>query len=280
MFIQDLLNPQGNFASAQYLSLKYNLQVDVMTLNSIVSAIPTKWKKLLKTDNNIANYKVFLDCKININERKTKLQEVTTKDLYIEISTKKAERPTSEKKWQDTVGLNYDENTWSLIYRNPYRLTREAKLIAFHFKITHRIIACKKNLHTWKVENNNICDHCRNAIDEIEHFLVACPQTLQFWNTLFTWWKSSFQTFIHTDTYDIIFGLVNENEDVFIDQFNFMLLQGTYYIYKSKIAKTTIEFYEYLLHCKNKLILEKELMADKQKSEHFERKWQDLLSAL
>jgi hypothetical protein len=193
---------------------------------------------------------------------------------------RKAIKPITENTWQEKVGLNFDENTWGMIYRNPYKITREAKMIAFHIKITHRIIACKKNLCTWKIEANSICDFCGQEVDEIEHFLVMCPDTFKFWNCLFTWWKSSFQSFIATDTYDIIFGMVNENDDIFINQLNFMLLQGTYYIYKCKMAKSTIEFYEFLLICKNKLLIEQELMADRQKTTQFEKNWQDLLHAL
>jgi hypothetical protein len=144
MFIQDLLEPSGKFATYTHLNKKYNVTIDVMTLNSIISAIPTKWKKLINSDNNIMNYKVFLDCKVDINEQSRKLIEVTTKDLYNELINRKAMRPTTENTWQEKVGLDFDESTWGLIYRNPYKITREVKIIAFHFKITHRIIACKK----------------------------------------------------------------------------------------------------------------------------------------
>jgi hypothetical protein len=216
MFIQDLLEPTGKFTTHTHLNKKYNVTIDIMTLNSIISAIPTKWKKLINSDNNIKNYKVFLDCKVDINEQSRKLIEITTKDVYDELINRKATRPTTENTWQEKVGLNFDDSTWALIYRNPYKITREAKLIAFHFKIMHRIIACKKNLCTWKIEANSICDYCGQDVDVIEHFLVTCPDTFKFWNRLFTWWKSTFQTFIATDTYDIIFGMVNENDDIFI----------------------------------------------------------------
>jgi exonuclease III len=280
IFIQDLLDGQGKLATAKYLQQKYNMEINIMLLNSIKSAIPKKWKNLIKNDNNIANYYTFMECKIKINETKRKIEEITTKDLYHELIINKAQRPTSENKWQETVGLNYDDNTWASIYRSPYKITRETKLLAFHYKITHCILACGKNLYIWKIENSNICKICKNETDDLEHFLVACPRTLQFWNTILEWWKNTFKTFIRTDTYDIIFGMINENEDILIDQFNYVLLQGTYYVYKCKKAEVDTDVLTFLLECKNKLIIVQESMSEKQKQKQFEIRWQGLLEAL
>ena len=98
MFIQDLLEPTGKFTTHTHLNKKYNVTIDIMTLNSIISAIPTKWKKLINSDNNIRNYKVFLDCKVDINEQSRKLIEITTKDVYDELINRKATRPTTKSR--------------------------------------------------------------------------------------------------------------------------------------------------------------------------------------
>jgi hypothetical protein len=280
IFIQDLLDAQGKFATAEYLSNKYNIYIDKMAHNSLITSIPRKWKNLIKTDNNVLNYYVFLNCKIMVNEVSRNIEEVATRDLYLEYVNKVALRPTSEKTWQDKIGLNFDENRWAQIYRNPYQITKNSALIAFHFKVTHRIMACTKKLHTWKISKKSTCDICNNEVDDIEHYLVACPQTLHFWNTVFEWWKTTFQSFIATDTYDIIFGMINENDDNFILHFNFILLHGCHYVYRCKKATKEMCVYNFLLECKNKLIIEQELMISKQKIEKFEKKWGSLLQAM
>jgi hypothetical protein len=61
--------------------------------------------------------------------------------------------------------------------------------------VTHRILACQEKLYTWKIKDTNICEQCKEEIEGIDHLLVACPNTLVFWNTVFTWWKESFFNF-------------------------------------------------------------------------------------
>ena len=49
--------------------------------NSLITSIPSKWKKMLEEDANVLNYYVFEDL-INIKNVNRKLIEITTKDLY------------------------------------------------------------------------------------------------------------------------------------------------------------------------------------------------------
>ena len=65
------------------------------------------------------------------------------------------------------------------------------------------------------------------------------------------------------DTYDILFGLVNPNSDVVILQLNFMMLPGTYYIYKSKQQGKIPELYDFLVEMKNVLDIKQANMTAK-----------------
>jgi hypothetical protein len=279
-FIQDLLNNQGQLANSKELETKHNIPIDIMTLNSLLSTIPKKWKRLIKEDTNVNNYYVFPECKIIINKIKRSIDDVTTKELYSELIKGKALRPTSETKWQSEVGLNFDEDIWAIIYKLSYKVSRDTNIRAFHYKVTHRILASQKQLSIWKIKQTSICEHCKDEIEDIEHMLVACPDTLIFWNAVFEWWKASFSTFIQTDTYDIIFGMLNENDDDFITQYNYILLHGCHYIYKCKKKNRRTELYEFLLECKNKLKIEEEIYATNKKTENFEKKWANLYNNL
>ena len=63
-------------------------------------------------------------------------------------------------------------------YTTPYKATSDTKIIAFQLKVTHRLLACKYNLYKWKIENNAICNECKDGIDIIEHYLLACPKVI------------------------------------------------------------------------------------------------------
>ena len=154
--------------------------------NGLITAIPSKWKKMLQEDANVLNYYVFVDHTININNVNRKLIEINTKDLYWHFINDIAERPTSETTWEAEVGLNFDKHDWELVYTNPYTLTRDTRLIMFQYKINYRILACKYKLHIWKIEDNDTCDICNTEPDIIEHHLVACPKTREFWQPFLT----------------------------------------------------------------------------------------------
>jgi hypothetical protein len=160
------------------------------------------------------------------------------------------------------------------------KLTRNSKIISFHFKVTHRVLACKYNLNIWKIEENNICDYCHKYEDCIEHHLVACVYTRVFWDAVLNWWKASMCTIFPLDTYDIIFGLENESNDKVINQLNYIMLHGIYYVYVSKQAKKELDVYNFLLDCKNKLLMEQEIMSSQDRSDSFEKNWRELLNIL
>jgi hypothetical protein len=228
---------------------------------------------MIEEDCNANNYYVFADYTVVINDKMVKLAEISTKDVYWMLLEKKIKRPTSEDKWQIETGLTFDHDEWGEIYTNPYSLTTDTRILTFHFKIMHRILACKHNLLTWKIEDNDICKVCKVDRDFIEHHLVACPSNLQFWNSFFAWWKSNMSMSFPVDTYDILFGLVNPNSDIVILQLNFMMLHRTYYIYKSKQQGKIPELYDFLVEMKNVLDIKQANMTAKGVESKYNKTW-------
>jgi hypothetical protein len=254
-FIQQLLNDNGEIATVQYLNDKYEVKIPILLFNGILTAIPKEWKKMIKEDVNVNNYVIFNDYFVMIQDVRKKLKELTTKEVYWHLLNKICKRPTSEVSWEEETGLNFDEKDWESIYMNVLKITRDTKLLSFHFKITHRTLACKQNLYRWKIKLDNICDLCQNETDSIEHHLLACPQILPFWDRFFHWWKTSMKMLFPVDTYDVLFGIPNPNNDVTITQLNYMLLQATYYIYVCRQRSAKADLYEYLRICKKELTI-------------------------
>ena len=148
------------------------------------------------------------------------------------------------------------------------RLTKDTKLINFNFKITHRLLACGQQLHKWDINKNDKCKEC-NGIDTIEHYLVQCPKVLELWCCVIKWWENMTKMHFPILAYEIIFGIPNKNEEFIIDNFNFILLCGNYYIYKKKQCNESLDTYEFLNECKNRLIVESKIMEQKNKVELF-----------
>ena len=179
--IQDILTDKGTFLSERNINTKYNIQLKTLEYNSLKCAIPSKWKKLIKENSNgITDTIIDHDCKLTYNKMTKQLMDVTTKEAYKMLLLKKGRRPTSKTKWSETELLQIDKDDWPNIYESAFKRTTDTKLQTFQFKITHRILACKANLYTWKIEENDICNFCNSEKTTLEHHLVMCNETLEF----------------------------------------------------------------------------------------------------
>ena len=99
MFIQDLLNDTGQIINKQELDAKLNKHIEPLRYDSLISAIPNEWKRMLSEDKNLnSNYLVFRDTNIIIDNRKRRITDINTRELYWHILKSSRERPTSENK--------------------------------------------------------------------------------------------------------------------------------------------------------------------------------------
>jgi hypothetical protein len=279
-FIQNLLDDEGKIDIRENLEKKYNVQINPMCYNSLISAIPHKWKKMIKDDTNVNNYYVFADYKVTIDGNERKLVEITSKQVYTSLVDKIFKRATSEEKWEEETGINYDAEQWEYVYTFPYEITRDVRILTFQYKITHRTLACKRNLKTWKIKIDNICDVCKNETDGIEHHLVACPVLLEFWDSFFHWWKAVSKMSFPIDTYDIIFGIPNPNDDIIVLHINYLILHALYYIYVTKKTPKKPMLYEFILEAKKCLIIKQHNMENNGQQKKFEQKWAPLTEIL
>jgi hypothetical protein len=103
-FIQDLINEKGKMADVNYINKKYNVNIPTMLYNGLMSAIPQNWKNIIKIDPNVKQYVIFKDYYVKIKDKRKKVEEISTKELYWHLIEKCAQRPTSETKWQKKKG--------------------------------------------------------------------------------------------------------------------------------------------------------------------------------
>ena len=169
---------------------------------------------------------------------------------------------------------------WKIIYTADRALTRDSKIQSFQFKVTHRILACGYNLALWKIKDNSDCKICLVETDTIEHHLVQCKLTYAFWLNVLKWFKSVSNVSFDISIYEILFGIPNETQNTVINQLNFLLLMGRYYVYKAKQKNENLDFFTFLHNCKNHLLIEQEIRAIANESDVFNKKWGELMNSL
>jgi hypothetical protein len=279
-FIKDLINQRGQIMDKQEFLAHTGIKLRPLQYESAISAIPKQWKKLVKEGGLRNNdYLVFAECKVKINDMTRQLNDIKTKDIYWHLLADIMERPTSEDKWREKTDLELTEEEFATIYTVNQHLTRDTSIINFQYKITHRLLACGNNLKIWRIKESNLCEICKQT-DTIEHFLIQCEPVSEFWTHVLNWWKSSIKVIFRIETYELLFGIPNDEKDSIISQFNFVLLMGRYYIYKSKKAGTKLDVYLFLIECKNHLSMEYNIMTANNESEKFQKNWSDIFENL
>jgi hypothetical protein len=82
---------------------------------------------MINIDPNIKNYTIFYDYYVMIAGNRKKLEEISTRDIYYNLICECSQRPTSEERWEEETGLNFDNNDWAAIYINVYSFMHDTK---------------------------------------------------------------------------------------------------------------------------------------------------------
>ena len=168
-----------------------------------------------------------------------------------------------------------------MIYTCAFRIARETALQSFQYRIINRYIPCRYNLYKWKKSDDDLCNYCNGKnVDAIEHYLVECPISKEFWSKFFAWWKMIYDVNIGVNVLDIVFGIANQDQETVLNSLNFCILFGKFYIYKCKKGETTILFEDFKHELYNRLKCESYLMQMENNNEVFHNNWYNIMESL
>ena len=270
-YFNDILDDFGNILSLEILQEKFDINWDTMLYNSFYSAIPKSWKKAVRNTTNARGDGTIY---VRINGIKRNIENVNSKDIYWEIVRKMKEKPTACIKWESLYDLiNFD---WEYIFSLPYKMVRETSIQSLQFQILHRFYPCNSTLNRWYENHPCKCIHC-DSEDTLEHYFYKCKHTQSFWHELIQWWYNVSGTSIKFSMLDVLFGLPNPNDDMFLDSLNYCILFGKKFISQQKRNDKRCIFGAYLMQLRNRLEYEKVICAQNGKLEHFENKWANIL---
>ena len=178
LFVQDLLNNQGNYFSPQEFSDKYNIKVNFLQYYQITSAIPAYLKSYASAHMDLGdlnsiceNFDFQLSKDITLNLKKTLCKQFYK--LFIEEINIE---PTAIKSWRKNCPEVADN--WLNCIQNIYKITRDNKLRQFYFKLLHRILVTNKELKRFGISDCDKCVMCGEN-DSIEHAFFECQSFLK-----------------------------------------------------------------------------------------------------
>ena len=244
--IHDLFDYKGHPYTAKFLERKYSTKIDILSHNSVISAIPDDWKKSIKTipiHDMAINYEEMPTALIN-NEP-IPITLISNQNVYWCMVDTIAQAPISQRAWYLLFGSGIE---WSRIFRIPYDVTFDTRIQSFQYKILLRIFPCNwyvsKFDHT--VEKN--CLICNQVTDDISHFFYDCKMCTHFWDKIRHWMNDNF---IDIDSNqeicrkNVVLGNLSNKEHFY--EINFIILYSKYFIYlKKKTNSHYLNFNEFL----------------------------------
>ena len=249
-YINDLLSEEGQFLQLNTLNDTFGTNLTVMQYNSIKSAIPKEWKRLLKSVNNRLQIEddENKNIRITINKIPKGVFDISNKDIYWELIGRVVQKPTAITKWEEKYDLF--EFDWKNIFSIPFCVARDSTLQSFQYQILNRFFPCNEILNKWYSTHTSKCITC-NMIDTIEHYFFKCDSVQLFWKQFMQWFSQATDTKFSLSALDVIFGVVNVNNLDIIDILNFCTLLAKYFIHNLKVAEKNVEFYPYQIERKN-----------------------------
>ena len=251
--IIDILDDQLIFKPLIDLNENLNIGITQMKYNSLRSAIPALWKKVIKENINNPNTSATRLNNvpfIKVNNSLKPLAKCTNKQIYYKLLCPQIKPPTAIDKWINIFPFLETED-WAPIFKRSFHITKEPYLQSFQYKILNRILNNNENLYKWKIQNSNECNLC-GEVDGVEHHLFYCNKSRMFWTRLKEWMITNLGYGFELTVCEVIFGIPDtKNPDINI--LNFLILMGKWYINKCRSKDNQIYFFEFLTILKNKV---------------------------
>jgi hypothetical protein len=167
----------------------YNIRLNFIEYFSILSAIPHRWKLLIR---GIGKLKLIENDIVDRLKRDPKPCKYFSKQYMLNV---KMLPLNIQSKWEKEVhkGIVIEDYNWSCIYCIPFSVTKDTKLQNFQYKLVHRILITNSFLYKCELKETELCTFCtetKESLVSILHYLWGCPVAKRFW-TLFNIWFSS-----------------------------------------------------------------------------------------
>ena len=151
--LRDLYHDSGGLLAHDELGLKFNLRINQMSYNSLIQAIPKKWKEVMASEQNFVTLNT-VEPQITVNDKRMGLDSIKSYMLYWHFVNNLQKPPTAIDKWiSECLFLN--DHDFDIFFELPYKILRDTKMQTFQYKILHKIFPCGAALHIWRVTTNS-----------------------------------------------------------------------------------------------------------------------------
>jgi len=189
------------------------------------------------------------------------LTKMKNKDYYWLFVKKSTPLVTTLSKWERDLSSN--DILWKNYFKQIKFMCKENKLKEFYFKLVHRILVSKKELHLFGVSNNSNCTYCGQP-DSISHTFVGCHHSKTFFQNVLQHFNVENATSFTLSDKELLFGKSFNTIDQLqrsplLKKLNYCMLLAKYYLYNQKLNQIEPELNEFknrlnFQYCVEKLV--------------------------
>ena len=169
---------------------------------------------------------------------------------------------------------------WSLlkskkIYKWPFSVTNNTKLIMFQFKINHNIIYTRDKLKRANIIPDDLCYLCKSEQHTIQHMFLKCSHVALFWNEFFDWWSQVTSENIKLPDSTILYGPTTSLKHH--QPLSLALLVAKYFIYKCNLNEQSLLFSLFKTELRENITTERYIAIKNKTAKLFNEKWKCLI---
>lgn len=168
------------------------------------------------------------------------ITDLSSRELYQILVTKKKETPTAIEKYCNIFGLHAVDCMWDNVFGIFWNILYDNQIKEFQFKILHRILGTNHLAYKMGKISTPRCTFCNLYSEKIEHVFYDCIYVKQIWiemEKIFT--KLSNKKVVLSVNEAILgYNLDDKTEANFL--LNKLIVYCKYYIWKMKLSHATL----------------------------------------
>ena len=206
---------------------------DFLGYHSLVTAIPSKWKRIINTQNLIEN--------VNTEEKMEKIFELEcpTSYIYRYLMQRIEKDDEGELIWTTALKINLEEDQWEKICLYSFQLSPLTKLRYFQYRLLCSKLVTNHHRSRWDKTMTPNCIFCKDELCTTMHLLMECRIVKKLWKAIEIWLSRLLLIRIKITKIDII---LNYYQGKYKETINTIMLIVKHYIYASCCQRENISF--------------------------------------
>ena len=271
LYLKDLYNYETKrFKNLQDMLEENNVNITYFDHLCLIQSVPKRIKSIITVSHTQTNKGKYGTIVLDLCER-----QKPCRYAYRNIIKSLKFNVPAKSKWEYSLMQQIQESDWHGIFTLPSKITPDAQLRIFQYKILHRTLPSNKLLHIYHIRSDPWCDKCINTIETLEHLFHVCPVILRLWYDVADWLFPELDLYQYVNTEHILLGIYQEKKHLE----NIIILLVKRYVYTNKCHNEEATTHGLKRYLKQTAHLECNLISTKRKLQNVQ-KWEPIRDKL